>query len=207
MRILAFGTLLVMLGQPTERLLDLTRNVHEQTLRGDRIFTNTDDAPCPDRSNGRLERAPSVAVAIERLDSSEYSMGGQIVADLRVTNTGVRTVWFPWILRNEFGQRAIFEGANAVEVGLGISAVDARGRAHDLTGSVLRGSRDLPGTLQPIASGESVRIRFPAWILIVDGPSAPIPGDAQLFVTLRFRDGACRAWEPVRSHAVKISLR
>ena len=36
-------------------------------------------------------------------------------------------------------------------------------------GTILRGSRRLPDTLQTIAPGESVRVRFPAWILGVDG--------------------------------------
>jgi hypothetical protein len=134
-------------------------------------------------------------------------MGGLLVADLRVTNTGNQAIAFPWVLRHEFGEDDEFAGADAVQAALGISASDSEGREHTLTGTVLRGSLSRPGTTQTLGPGESIKIRFPGWIVNVDGPSAPVTGDAQLFATLHLTDGECRAWQPVNSRRVNIRLK
>jgi hypothetical protein len=198
--------LVALTGQGPERLLDLTGQAENATnVSTDRSLTH--DRDCPSQSNGRLELAPSVTITVESLNSIEYSMGGQIIADLRLTNMGRQVLKFPWVRRHVFAERAFFEGAEAVQVGLGLSAIDVAGREHGLAGTILRGSPSFPESLQSIAPGESIRIRFPAWIVMVDGPTAPAKGDAQLFVTLGFRDGECRTWQPVRSQAVKILLR
>jgi hypothetical protein len=200
--------LVALSGQVPQRLLDLTRQVEDETKSAaDRTFTNADDPPCPGKSTGRLDPAPTLALFIERLNSTEYSMGGQIIVDLRVTNTGNQALPFPWVRLHEFRERAFFEGPEALQVGLRIAAIDAAGQEHGLAGAILRGSRDQPGTLQSIAPGETIAIRFPSGILGVDGPGAPVHGNGQLFATLSFRDGECRTWQPVRSQGVKIRLR
>jgi len=70
----------------TECVLDLTRKVEgESRVTLDRSMTH--DPDCPAQSTGRVKPAPTFSV-VERLNSAEYSMGGQIVADFRLTNTG-----------------------------------------------------------------------------------------------------------------------
>jgi len=161
---------------------------------------------CRGRGTGRIGPAPALSVTITGLDSREYSMGGQIVADVRVKNVGKTPIVLPSVLSQDFGGGFALP-PYAIEASLGISGVDAQGREHGLSGTVLRGSPSRFGTTESLASGESLTIRFPGWIIGVDGPSAPATGEAKLFATLILRDNECRDWQPVNSQRVDIFLR
>ena len=76
-----------------------------------------------------------------------------------------------------------------------------------LSGTVLRGSPSRLGTTESLDPGQSLIIRFPGWIAGVDGPSAPVTGDAKLFASLILTDNECRTWQPVSSQRVDIRLR
>ena len=81
--------------------------------------------------------APTLSLTVARLDRSELSMGGQFVADIRVTNTGTEPVILPTVLAYEFGD-GFAGGPYAVQASLGLPVVDAEGREHTLAGTVLR---------------------------------------------------------------------
>lgn len=130
-------------------------------------------------------------------------MGGQFVADIRVTNIGTEPVMLPTVLAYEFGA-GFASGPYAVQASLGLPVVDAEGREHRLAGTVLRGSPSRPETIESLGPGQSLTIRFPGWFVIVDSPAAPVTGDAQLFATLILSDNECRDWKAVSSRRVNI---
>jgi hypothetical protein len=200
LEILALWALLGLAGQTAERVLDLSRPANSELPSGFKYDRN-----CSGRTDGRLRKAPNLALAIERLDREEYALGGQLTADLILTNRGADPFVFPSVLAYEYGFG--FEGPDAVEANLGISIVDASGREQPLTGTILRGASSRHGTTQLIAPGESIRIRFPTWITYADTPNAPITGDAQIFANIIMSDGDCATWQPVSSRRVNIRFR
>jgi hypothetical protein len=167
--------------QAQGRVVDLT-----PTSEGDRKASQSgwrEPVDCRGRSTGRIGPAPTLSLTVVRLDPSELSMGGQFVADIRVTNTGMEPVILPTVLAHDFGD-GFAGGPYAVQASLGLPIVDAEGREHDLAGTVLRGSPSRPGTVELLGPDESLIIRFPGGLVIVDSPTAPVTGDAQLFARL-----------------------
>ncbi len=192
---------LVAVSAQAERLVDLTPKSRNET--GIHVDERVD---CRGRGTGRIGPAPTLSLTIVGLDSREYSMASQIVADIRVTNVGKAPIVVPSVLTEEFGDG--FElPPYAIEGSLGISSIDAAGREHGLSGTVLRGSPSRFGTTESLGPGESLTIRFPGWTAGVDGPSAPATGKAKLFATLGLSDNECRTWQPVSSRSVDILLR
>lgn len=187
-------------AQP-RRVVDLTPKPGTETVDAIR-----EEVDCRGRGTGRVSPAPALSLTITALDSSEYSMGGQIIAEIRVKNMGKAPVVLPSVLSEEFG-RGFSLPPYALEASLGISAIDAEGHERGLTGTVLRGSPSRFGTTESLEPGESLTIRFPGWILGVDGPSAPATGPAKLFATLGLTDNECRTWQRVTSQRVNIVLR
>jgi len=190
-------------GVQTERVLDLTP-------RGDGPAggpsTIREEVDCRGRGTGRIGPAPTLSLTIAGLDSSEYSMGSQFVADLRVKNVGKAPVVLPSVLSHDFGG-GFGLPPHALEATLVIGGIDAQGREHTLSGTVLRGSPSRLGTTESLDPGESLTIRFPGWIANVDGPSAPVTGEAKLFASLILSDNECRTWQRVTSQRVDIRLR
>jgi hypothetical protein len=133
-------------------------------------------------------------------------MAGQFVADIRVKNVGKERVVLPSVRSHEFGG-GFGLPPYAIEASLGIEGVDAEGREHTLSGTVLHGSPSRFGTTESLAPGESLTIRFPGWIAGVDGPSAPATGQTKLFASLILSDNECRTWQRVSSQRVDIWLR
>lgn len=200
-------SLLVAFGvHAQERIVDLTPKSETDGRTAARSNWRADRVDCRGRSTGRIGPAPTLSLTIARLDRSELSMGGQFVADIQVTNTGTEPVILPTVLAYEFGE-GFAGGPYAVQASIGLPVVDAEGRAHDLAGTVLRGSPSRPGTVETLGPGESLTIRFPGWFAGVDGPSAPVTGDAQLFARLLLSDNDCRDWNAVSSRRVNIRFR
>ena len=152
------------------------------------------------RGSGRSGGMPPFILAIEGFDKAEYSMGGPLVVDLRLTNTSEKSLHIPTVFLDQFHDP--FEGEEAIEFGFTISLKDVSGRDHELTGTVVRGSTKVPYTTQSLGPGESIRIQFSGHILIDDSPRAPGTVDGQLFASLLITDGECRMWNVVRSKAV-----
>lgn len=196
---------LVAVSLQAGRLVDLTRDNSESSRTAGQSIPR-EEIDCRGRGTGRVGPAPSLSLTIAALDGSEYSMGGQFVVDLRVKNVGKERLVLPSVLSHEFGGGFALP-PYAVEASLGIRGIDAEGREHTLSGTVLRGSPDRLGTTESLEPGESLTIRFPGWIVGVDGPSAPVTGDAKLFASLILSDNECRTWQPVNSQRVDIRLR
>jgi hypothetical protein len=191
--------------QAQERVVDLT----PKSESDDRTSSQSnwrEQVDCRGRSTGPIGPAPTLSLTVARLDRSELSMGGQFVADIRVTNTGGEPVILPTVLAYEFGD-GFAGGPYAVQASLGFPIVDAEGREHTLAGTVLRGSPSRQETVESLGPGESLTIRFPGWFGIVDSPTAPVTRDAQLFATLILSDNECRDWNPVTSRRVNIRFR
>jgi hypothetical protein len=87
-------------------------------------------------------------------------MGGQLVADIRVTNVGKAPIVVPSVLSQDFGGGFALP-PYAIEASLVIGGIDAEGREHTLSGTVLRGSPSRFGTTESLEPGESLTIRFP----------------------------------------------
>lgn len=87
-------------------------------------------------------------------------MGGQLVADIRVTNVGKAPIVVPSVLSQDFGGGFALS-PYAIEASLVIGGIDAEGREHTLSGTVLRGSPSRFGTTESLEPGESLTIRFP----------------------------------------------
>jgi hypothetical protein len=193
----------VAMGVQAERLVDLTPKIGGESGGHPSIRERVD---CRGRGTGRIGPAPTLSLTITGLDSSEYSMGGQFVVDIRVKNVGKAPVVLPSVLSEDFGG-----GFNlppyAIEASLLIGGVDAEGREHGLSGTVLRGSPSRFGTTESLDPGESLTVRFPGWIGGVDGPGAPATGQAKLFASLILNDNECRTWQRVTSQRVDIWFR
>ena len=197
--------LLVVVSAQAQRLVDLTpkSEIDDRTASQSNWREHVD---CRGRSTGRIGPAPTLSLTVARLDRSELSRGSQFVADIRLTNTGTEAVMLPTVLSYEFGD-GFARGPYAVEASLVLPLVDAEGREHTLSGTVLRGSPSQPGTVESLGPGESLTMRFPGWIANVDGPTAPVTGDAQLFAMLILRDNDCRDWNAVTSRRVNVRFR
>jgi hypothetical protein len=194
---------LAAVGVQEGRVVDLTPKIGAQAETHSSVPEQVD---CRGRGTGRIGPAPTLKLTITGLDGTEYSMGGQIVADIRVTNVGKAPVVLPSVLSQDFGSGFALP-PYAIEASLGILGIDASGREITLSGTILRGSPSRFGTTESLAPGESLTIRFPGWTAIVDGPSAPATGKAKLFATLRVSDNDCRTWQRVTSQRVDIWLR
>ena len=192
---------LVAIGVQAERLVDLTAKSGEAAQP-----TIREQLDCRGRGTGRIGPAPTLSLTITALDNREYSMGSQIVADIRVKNIGKAPIVLPSVLSQDFGAGFALP-PYAIEASLGIEGIDAQGRGHTLSGTVLRGSPSRFGTTESLDPGESLTMRFPGSIVGVDGPAAPATGEAKLFATLILRDNECRDWQPVTSQRVDILLR
>jgi hypothetical protein len=190
---------LAALGVQAERIVHLTS-------KNGSPFSIDERVDCRGRGTGRIGPPPTLTITVTGLDSRQYAMGGQIVADIRVKNVGKERVVLPSVLTQDFG-RGFSLPPYAIEASLGIAGIDAQGREHGLTGTVLRGSPSRFGTTESLGPGESLTFRFPGWIAIVDGPSAPATGEAKLFASLLLRDNECRDWQRVTSEPVDIWLR
>ena len=189
--------------QKQERLVDLTPRLGSEAGGDSSIHERVE---CRGRGTGRIGPAPTLRLAITGLDGLEFSMGGQFVADIRVTNVGKAPVVLPSVLTQDFGGGFSLP-PYAIEAFLGIFGIDAEGREHTLSGTILRGSSNRFGTSEFLAPGESLTIRFPGSVLGVDGPSAPATGKAKLFASLILSDNECRTWQRVTSQRVDIWLR
>ena len=192
---------LVALGVQAERVLDLTPKTGGEA--GQRTIREQVDCR---RGTGRIGTAPTLSLTIIGLDSREYAMGSQFVADIRVKNVGNAPVVLPSGFSQDYGGGFSLP-PYAIEASLGIWGIDAEGREHTLSGTVLRGSPSRFGTTESLGPGESLTIRFPGWIAGVDGPSALATGQAKLFATLGLSDNECRTWQPVTSQRADILLR
>jgi hypothetical protein len=190
---------LAALGVQAQRIVDLTPKSEDSSAIHERV-------DCRGRGTGRIGPPPTLTITVTGLDSRQYVMGGQIVADIRVKNVGKERVVLPSVLTQDFG-RGFSLPPYAIEASLGILGIDAEGREHGLTGTVLRGSPSRFGTTESLGPGESLTFRFPGWIVGIDGPSAPATGEAKLFARLLLRDNECRDWERVTSEPVDIWLR
>lgn len=189
---------LVALGVQAERIVDLTPKSDDSSAIHERV-------DCRGRGTGRIGPPPTLTLTVTGLDSRQYAMGGQIVADIRVKNVGNERVVLPSVLTQDFG-RGFSLPPYAIEAALGILGIDAEGREVGLTGTMLRGSPGRFGTTESLGPGESLTFRFPGWIAIVDGPSAPATGQAKLFASLLLGDNECRSWQRVTSEPVEIWL-
>jgi hypothetical protein len=154
--------------QAQERVVDLTPNSDSDARASQTNWREPVD--CRGRSTGRIGPPPTLSLTVTRLDRPELSMGGQFVADIRVTNTGTEPVILPTVLAYEFGD-GFAGGPYAVQASLGLPVVDAEGREHDLAGTVLRGSPSRPGTFELLGPDESLIIRSPdglsLWIALL----------------------------------------
>jgi hypothetical protein len=83
--------------QGQERVVDLTPKSDSDGWTARQSY-GREQVDCRGRSTGRIGPAPTLSLTIARLDSSELSMGGQFVADIRVTNTGTEPVILPTVL-------------------------------------------------------------------------------------------------------------
>jgi hypothetical protein len=187
-----------MVGQDREQVLDLTRTPE---LMDPRILEhNIQNCRAGGRGAGQSGGSPPFVIAIESVDKAEYAMGGQIIVHMRLTNTSTRPLPVPTVFLDQFVDP--FEGEDAVQFGFGIVLRDVNGQEHDISGTALRGSTKIPYTTQTLDPGKSMKIRFPGYIVITDGPTAPPTGEAQLFASLVINDGECRGWNPVKSNLV-----
>jgi len=192
--------------QTSERLVDLTRSAQAETDRTAGGSGSPQRLDCYGRGTGRLEAAPPVNLTIAGLDTQEVSMGGRFVAEVIVTNRGTEPIGFPIVPAYEFGE-GFAGGPYALEASLGLRSVDADGREHSMGAAILRGSPSRPETIASLAPGEGLRLRFSAGMAIVDGPNAPVTGDAQLFARVQLSDNECRDWKSVNSRRVNIRLK
>lgn len=182
-------------NQDRDRLLDLTRAPDLAPAIAPYNIQN-----CCIGGRGGPSGTPPFTIAIDGIDKAEYVMGGQMVVDLRLTNTSGRSVFIPVVFIDQFVPP--FEGDEAIQFSFGIALRDASGKEHGLTGTVLRGSTKLPDTTQTLGPGESLKIHLPGHILITDGPTAPPTGEGQLVASLGIADGECRTWKLVRSSPI-----
>ena len=185
-----------------ERILDLTPKTGGEAGQP----TIREQLDCRGRGTGRIGPPPTLNLTITGLDSREYSMGAQFVADIRVKNIGKERVVLPSVRSHEFGAGFALP-PYAIQATLVFEGIDAEGREHTLSGTVLRGSPSRFGTTESLEPGESLTIRFPSWMANVDGPSAPVTGQGKLFASLILRDNECRDWQRVNSPRVDILLR
>ena len=195
----------VMSWQAHERLLDLSRRAERP---GRETVTDVVSA-CAQGAAGEEKPVPPLRIVLKKLNSAEYSIGGILIADIAVSNIGPVSMRIPWMTRTEFGSG--FEGRDALEASIGISATDANGRSHRLTGAILRGSPARPGSLQTLAAGETITIRIPGWITFDETANTALTGDigrqAPLYASLIFVDGECRQSAPVQSEPVNVWFR
>jgi hypothetical protein len=196
MTMVLFAMVLGVIAQDQARVLDLTRR--PEAMMPSIEARNVQNCRPGGRGAGRAAGSPPFAIAIENIDKDEYAMGGEIVVDLRLTNTSRQSLAIPTVFLDQFFDP--FEGEDAVQFGLGIYLSDVMGQEHDLAATVLRGSPKIPYTTQPLGPGESMRIHFPGHIVINDSPAAPPTGEGQLIASLLVSDGECRIWNPVRSN-------
>jgi hypothetical protein len=194
---------LIAVSVQAERMLDLTPRIDSEVAAQPTVREQVD---CRGRGTGRIVPAPTLSLTIVGLDSLEYSMGDRFVADIRVKNVGKSPVVLPSVLSQEFGAGFSLP-PYAIEASLGIMGIDAQGREHTLSGTVLRGSPSRFGTTESLHSGESLTVRFPGWIVNVDGPRAPATGEAKLSASLILSDNECRTWQRITSEHVDIRFR
>jgi hypothetical protein len=202
-----FACLVVAIAvQTSERFVDLTRSTHAEPDRAVRGSGSPQRLDCYGRVKGRPGAEPTLSLTIARLDGQELSMGGRFVAEVAVRNTGSEPIDFPIVPAHEFGD-GFAAGPYAVEASLGLRSVDADGREHSMGGAILRGSPSRPETIASLAPGDRLRLRFSAGMAIVDGPDAPVTGDAQLFARLQLSDNECRDWKSLSSRRVNVRLK
>ncbi len=192
--------------QTSERVVDLTRSTHSETDPAVGGSGSPQRLDCYSRGTGRFGAAPTLGLTIAGLDGKDLSMGGRFVADVAVRNTGTELIVFPIVPAHEFGE-GFAGGPYAVEASLGMRSVDADGREHSMGAAILRGSPSRPETIASLAPGEGLTLRFSAGMAIVDGPNAPVTGDAQLFARVQLSDNECRDWKAVSSRRVNIRLK
>jgi hypothetical protein len=185
-------------AQDQARVLDLTRP--PEPAKPPVKPYNMQSCRLGGRGAGRSFGVPPFALAVEGFDTPEYSMGGPIVVDLKLTNTSPAPLSIPTVLADQFHDP--FEGDEAVQFAFMIAMSGANGEQHELTGTMLRGSTRFPDTTELLAPGESVTIHFPGYIPITDGSNPPTTREGQLYAALLVSDGECRMWDPVRSKAV-----
>ena len=75
---------LVAVSAQAERVLDLTPKIGGEADQP----SIREQVDCRRRGTGRIGPAPTLSLTITGLDSREYSMGGQFVAEIRVKNVG-----------------------------------------------------------------------------------------------------------------------
>jgi hypothetical protein len=190
-------------AQDITRALDLTRP--PETASPSIPPSNILSCGVMGRGGGRSVGAPPFALTVESFDRPEYSMGGRITVDLKLTNLSHKSLPIPTVPVDHFYER--FEGGEAIQFGFMILIKDANGKEHELTGAALRGSTKFTNTVQSLAPLESITIHFPGHIPVVDDPSLSTL-EGSLLASLLVTDGECRMWDVVRSKAVgKATLR
>ena len=93
----------VVLGAQETRVLDLTRGPDAV----DPKIAPYNMVTCGSitKGTGRPVGTPPFAIAIEAFDKAEYSMGGPIVVDLKLTNRSDQAVSIPTVLLDQSGRR------------------------------------------------------------------------------------------------------
>jgi hypothetical protein len=161
-------------AQKAEHVLDLTG---VPSVEGVLVPSEVGDVPIDKRLGFGVvalslhgPRVPSpftFRVTLLGLDAASYSPRDPFFYEVRLVNIGGDSVSFPWTLDNSLFPGAIPD-SRVVRLGLG-DANDARAFA-ELGAVNLYGAPDVPGSLERIEPGESVRMRVRSdWMIFQGG--------------------------------------
>jgi hypothetical protein len=169
-----FGLVVTVLAQQKEHFLDLTA---VPSVAGMLVPPETGQVPIDERlgpgsvtiaSHQQAPQSPfSMRVAVFGLNASTFATRDPLFYEVRLTNTGTRSIAFPWSVDQSLF-RSTAHNSSVVFIGLN----DAREtRSPGETGLViLYGSTDVPGSVETVLPGESVRIRVRSeWMISTPG--------------------------------------
>jgi hypothetical protein len=102
-----------------------------------------------------------LSVTLTKLNRSDLALGGQLVADIVVTNIGDASISIPWSQNPPERERVSAPTAFA-----SVIAIDSSGERDPVIAAALFGDAEHAGSMLELHPMESATIRIPGWLTL-----------------------------------------
>jgi len=149
-------------------------------------------------SDGPPPATPQLTLTldVERLNQDRYNLGDEIVAELRLTNTGDRPIVLPWnpddaiVYGKDCRDLHKPKPAGTLVGSIVVSFIDAAGHPQVQAGHELFGLLGTPSTYQKLLPQESARIRVGGKVYVANFMASSEPAHFQVVASFELRDSS-----------------
>jgi hypothetical protein len=190
------ATVLVASLHAEQRVLDLTVPVAAHLSGG--------GEGCAVGESGRKDVELPLEMGLV-LDRASYFLGGYVIYDVTLKNSGTRSVTLPWAAGR------VSDPSSKLEISLILFTTDDGGRTVALSGTTILGDAHTPETTLLLEPGETARIRVPGVFHVPQSDAsrvATVDGvERQIRARMMVSMAVCEWSAPILSSPVTVTMR